>query len=70
MMVRNNLKALIKEKGMTQKQLADKVGLTEACISRYVNNSRTGNYMRMAIIARALDVPMEALFTEDVYNNG
>lgn len=36
----NQLKALMKEKGITQKELALKTGLTESSISRYINGSR------------------------------
>lgn len=34
------IKELMDEKGMTQKQLALKTGLTESSISRYINGSR------------------------------
>ena len=34
------LASLLREKGMSQKELAEKTGITPATISRYVNNER------------------------------
>lgn len=50
--VRNRLKEL----GMTQRELADAVGLTEAAVSRYISGERCPNGMTVAKIADALHV--------------
>ncbi len=36
----NNLRALLCERGMTQKELARAAGVTEACVSAAVNGTR------------------------------
>lgn len=35
-----NLSEILKEQGMTQKELANEIGVTEACISSYINKKR------------------------------
>lgn len=50
------LKALMKERGMNQKQLAEATGLTPAAVSRYVNGERTPRAITVAAMAKALGV--------------
>lgn len=50
------LASLLREKGMSQKELAEKTGITPATISRYVNNERAPRPILLAKIAKALDV--------------
>lgn len=52
-----NLKRLLMEKGITQKELAEITGLREATISEIANNSRTTiNKEQLLLIMRTLDI--------------
>lgn len=57
----DNLKALLQERGMTQKELARKTGLTEASVSRYVNETRNPKIISAIRIAQALNLPLNKL---------
>mgnify|MGYP000112814851 CR=1 FL=1 len=50
-----NLAALLKERGMSQKELAEAAGLTPASVSRYVNGERLWP-ATIAAMSRALGV--------------
>ena len=50
----DNLKDLMKEAGMTQRELAEESGLTEASISRYIHKKRMPSVAALASIAYAL----------------
>ncbi|GEM_PF-1123452 len=50
----NRIKELLDLRGMTQRQLADKVGVTEVTISRYVKGIRTPRATIAQEIAKAL----------------
>lgn len=52
----NRLSALLAQSGLTQKELAEKTGLTPAAISRYVSGNRMPREIVVAKIAKALDV--------------
>lgn len=52
----NRLSSLLAQSGLTQKELAEKTGLTPAAISRYVSGSRMPREIVVAKIAKALDV--------------
>ena len=43
----NKLAALLKERGMSQKELAKAAGLTPAAVSRYVNGEREPRLSRL-----------------------
>lgn len=58
----NRIKETLDKRGMTQKQLAEMTGATEAAISRYVNDKRTPRVNTACIIAQALNVDMGWLF--------
>ena len=49
-----NLAALLKERGMSQKELAEAAGLTPASVSRYVNGERLPWPATIAAMSRAL----------------
>lgn len=51
----NRIKELLEKKGMTQRELADRVGVTEVSMSRYINGDRTPKGPIAAKIARELD---------------
>ena len=52
----DKLSTRLKQLGMTQRELANIVGTTEASISRYVNGERIPNDALMSKIADALEV--------------
>lgn len=64
-----SLRTLIRKKNMTQKDVAEAAGFTQAAMSRYVNGSRNMRIDTLYKIARVLDVSMNELF-EEVVNNG
>lgn len=55
------LVALMQARGITQRQLSEETGLTEAAISRYVSGKRTPRALTVGIIARALKVSSDEL---------
>lgn len=58
----NKIKSVLKEKGISQKELAEKLGMTEVGVSKIVNGSTTKETMRK--IAEILDVEVKDLYTE------
>lgn len=52
---------LLKKSGLTQRELADKVGVTESSMSRYVNESRIPKGTIIANIANALHTTSDYL---------
>ena len=52
---------VLKEKGMTQRELAEKININETALSRYVNGSRKPRMDILVNIARALNVSVEYL---------
>lgn len=58
---------LLKKNGLSQRNLAEKVGITEVSISRYVNGNRKPRDAILKNIAQALHTtPTFLLATEDV----
>ena len=55
------LKALIEKKGITQKDLADEVGCTDAAISHYIKGDRVPRASVLTKLAIALDTTSEYL---------
>lgn len=55
------IKKIMKQRGITQSWLAEKVGTTEATLSRYLNSSRKPQADIAAEIAEVLDVSMDYL---------
>ena len=56
------IKTKMQEKGLTQRQMAELVGVSQAYISYIVNRQRTPS-LRIALkIARVLDCPVDVLF--------
>lgn len=51
-MIGNKLKELIKQKKISQKTLAKQLGVTEACISHYINNKRIPKFETVVKIAK------------------
>lgn len=57
------IEKLLKEKHITQKDLAMMVGVTESALSRYINNEREPKIEVLANIATALDTTIDYLST-------
>ena len=55
----------LEKKGMTQRELAEVVGMTEVTISRYVNGERIPKISDALTLAKALNVEVTDLFVED-----
>jgi len=59
------LASALRSRGMTQKELAESTGLTQAAVSRYISGAREPRAITVASIARALDItPQELLGTD------
>lgn len=52
---------LLKEKNITQKDLAMMIGVTESALSRYINNEREPKIEVLANLATALDTTVDYL---------
>lgn len=59
----NRIKELLKERGMSQKVLAEKLGMTEVGVSKIVNGTTSKDTMKQ--IAKILDVTIEDLYYKD-----
>lgn len=68
MKIGNNIKLYRKQKGLTQKQLAEKIGSTDSAITRYESNSREPSIETITKIAEALGVPISKLLEDDTFN--
>lgn len=58
-MIGNKLKELIKQKKISQKTLAKQLGVTEACISHYVNNQRVPKFDVVVKLAGFFNVDVD-----------
>ena len=61
----DNLRDILKEYGMTQRQLAEETGLTEATISNYINKRKIPSMRAIVNIANALDISTDELINLD-----
>lgn len=59
---------LMKQEGMTQKELAEKINVTEASMSRYLKDKRLPRIDVLANIAKVFNVSIEFLQGEDEVN--
>ena len=57
-----SIREILEAKGMSQRELADKVGITEVTLSRYINGNRVPKAPTAMCIARALGVDVEEIF--------
>lgn len=58
----SNLRTILKEKNISQKELAEKVGLTESAVSRFINENRIPTGENMLKIAKVLNMKVEDLY--------
>jgi transcriptional regulator with XRE-family HTH domain len=59
--ISERIKNLLEKKGMTQRELAEKTGCTEAAISHYIKGDRTPRASVLSKIAIALDTTSDYL---------
>lgn len=55
--MKNLIREIRRQKDITQKQLADAIGVTVGAISQYENGSRIPTFRRAVEISKALDIP-------------
>ena len=65
----DNLKAIRKSKGLTLKQLGEKVGVTESSISQYETGRRQPDNEGLLRLASALDTTVGELLGEEQKNS-
>lgn len=63
--MKERVKNILKQQGMTAKELADKMGITESALSLCLNGNPTLSRIRQ--IAQALGVDVSELFAKQVY---
>ena len=56
-----NLKKKRKEKGLTQEQLAEKIGRTKGCISNWERGYRDAGFDEIVAVAEALEIDPQLL---------
>lgn len=61
----SKIKETMEMRGVTQQELADKVGMSLAQINRVVNGANTTSGT-LKSIANALEVPVQAFYSEDI----
>lgn len=65
-----NLSALLEEKGITQRELAEKIEVTEVTISRYLSGERSPRIEIVSKMAEYFDVSVDYLLgVSDVRNS-
>lgn len=62
------IKEILKEKGITSKELATKLGVTSGAISQYISENGNPNLKTLERIATALNVPIQELFNPPTEN--
>ena len=58
------IKNILKKKKMSQKDLSEKAGITEAAICRILQNQRNPQGHTLAKLSKALDVSMDVLYED------
>src|SRR5689334_13785884 len=64
--INKNLKFLRTQKGLTQKQLAEKLGLKQAAIGAYEEERSTPPLTSLLDISKIFDVNLDALVNQDL----
>lgn len=67
--VTSRISELLKERGYTQKQLAERAELTESAVSHYVKGNRVPRGVNLIKIARALGTTTDDLLGEGRMDN-
>lgn len=63
------IKMLMKEKKLTQKELAKLAGITEASMSKYLSGERTPRIDVIVNLANALGITTDELIGKDIEND-
>lgn len=63
-MAKFRIKNIIAAKGMTIKEVAEKMGITPQTLGNIVNEKNNPNISTLERIAKVLDVPVSSLFTD------
>ena len=63
------IKKIRKMQGLTQRELANKLGTTPQNLAQYENNKRNPKYWTLQKIAEVLNVSLEELLPDSDYNN-
>ena len=63
----DRLNEMLKKRGITQRELAEKIGKTETSVSRYVNGDRIPKGPVIVQMAQALNVQTDYLLGNDVW---
>lgn len=61
----NNLRYILRDYNMTQKELADEIGLSETAVSYYIRGQRMPTIKTLINIGYALECEVEELITFD-----
>lgn len=64
------LNEMLDKRGMTQRELADKIGTTEVSVSRYINGERTPKGPVITKIAQVLNVSTDYLLGNEMRPDG
>ena len=59
-----NLKRIRKRRGLTQKQLAEAIGIKWTALSEYERGTRRPNYTIVAKLCKALGVPLYEILSD------
>lgn len=63
--MKNNLKKIIEERGLVQKWLAKKVGITEAALSNIINEKSNVQMETARKICKVLKLSLDEAFGDD-----
>ena len=66
---KERIKKFLKEKNITQKELADRVGIQAAAFTKYFNGMNRPSYKNLKAMAKVLHVPEEALYSPNYFTN-
>ena len=66
--MKNNIRELLEKNNITEKELAKRINITEASVSRYITGDRIPKVSTAIQIARILNCSVEDLYNEN-YNN-
>lgn len=61
-LIGENLKSLRKSLGLTQQQLADKLGISRVNYTRYETNASSPDFQTLVAIADFYDVSLDVIF--------
>lgn len=64
----DNLRELLKRRRMSQRQLADLIGLSQAMVSRWIEGKNMPKFLMVAKLADVFNVPIEMFVSSDLAN--